>query len=77
MDINQKLLKYVSIICGTLITIGSLLFIYGYFVSDLTAVTAIGIGLVMGSTFIFIMGVFLVATEESFVSEKEQRTNLY
>ncbi|GLO66921.1 MULTISPECIES: hypothetical protein [Oceanobacillus] len=77
MDINQKLLKYVSIICGTLITIGSLLFIYGYFVSDLTAVTAIGIGLVMGATFIFIMGVFLVATEESFVSEKEQRTNLY
>lgn len=77
MDINQKLLKYVSIICGTLITIGSLLFIYGYFVSGSTAVTAIGIGLVMGATFIFIMGIFLVATEESFVNKKEQRTNLY
>ncbi|MFS0751111.1 hypothetical protein [Oceanobacillus sp. 1P07AA] len=77
MDINQKLLKYVSIICGTLITIGSLLFIYGYFVSGLPTVTAIGIGLVMGATFIFIMGIFLVATEESFVNKKEQRTNLY
>lgn len=71
MKVNEKLLKGLSLICGTLITIGAVLFIYGYLVSALPAVTAVGIGLAMGGTFIFIMGLFLVATEESFVEEQQ------
>ncbi|WP_152657251.1 hypothetical protein [Oceanobacillus sp. CFH 90083] len=75
MKINQKLLKGLSLICGTLITIGAILFIYGYLVSALPLVTAIGIGFAMGGTFIFIMGLFLVATEESFIEENRQHTH--
>ncbi|MCT1903971.1 hypothetical protein [Oceanobacillus sojae] len=71
MELNKKLLKGLSLVCGTLITIGAVLFIYGYFVSAITLVTAIGIGLVEGGTFIFIMGLFLVAVEEN-IRKKNQ-----
>ncbi|WP_042145229.1 hypothetical protein [Paucisalibacillus sp. EB02] len=68
---STKLLRAVSILCGTLVTIGMILFLYGYFVSDFRALTGIGIGVTMGGVFIFIMGIFLVATEE--VVEKNKR----
>ncbi|WP_077600880.1 hypothetical protein [Oceanobacillus sojae] len=71
MELNKKLLKGLSLVCGTLITIGAVLFIYGYFVSAITLVTAIGIGLAEGGTFIFIMGLFLVAVEEN-IRKKNQ-----
>lgn len=73
MEINKRLLKYVSFICGTLLIIGFSLFLYGYFVSGLLTVTAVGIGIVMGAAFIFIMGIFLVATEETI--SKTRRSN--
>ncbi|MFD1066785.1 hypothetical protein [Oceanobacillus locisalsi] len=65
MKTNNKLLKGLSLFCGTLITIGALMFIYGYFVSAVPIVTAIGIGLARGATLIFIMGLFLVAVEDN------------
>ncbi|WP_096270103.1 hypothetical protein [Paucisalibacillus globulus] len=68
---SAKLLRAVSILCGTLVTIGMVLFLYGYFGSDYGMLTGIGIGVTMGGVFIFIMGVFLVATEE--VVEKNKR----
>ena len=40
------------------------IFLYGFFVSDYSAITGIGIGTIMGAIFIFMMGVFFVATEE-------------
>lgn len=64
MEVNKKLLKATSLICGTLLIIGIALFFYGFMNSGLENITAIGIGTVMGATFIFIMGIFLVATEE-------------
>ena len=46
---------------GTVLTIGIAIFLYGFFVSDYSTVTGIGIGTVMGAVFIFLMGCFLVA----------------
>ncbi|MEF3328828.1 MULTISPECIES: hypothetical protein [Oceanobacillus] len=73
MKINKKLLKGLSLVCGTLITIGAIMFIYGYIVSATPIVTAIGIGLAEGATFIFIMGLFLVAVEENFHGKKHKQ----
>jgi hypothetical protein len=61
---SKKVLRAVSFVCGTLITIGILSFLYGFFASGYEALTGIGIGTIMGGVFIFIMGIFLVATEE-------------
>ncbi|MFD1415264.1 hypothetical protein [Oceanobacillus jeddahense] len=72
MKMNKKLLKSLSLICGTLITIGAMMFIYGYLVSAIPIVTAVGIGLAEGGTFIFIMGLFLVAVEENFRGKKHK-----
>ncbi|GGP14324.1 hypothetical protein [Oceanobacillus neutriphilus] len=76
MEVNKKLLKGLSLVCGTLITIGAVLFIYGYFVSAITLVTAIGIGLAEGGTFIFIMGLFLVAVEENIRRKNQNQRQL-
>ncbi|WP_080875026.1 hypothetical protein [Oceanobacillus timonensis] len=74
MKTNQKLLKGLSLLCGTLITIGALMFIYGYFVSAVPIVTAVGIGLARGATLIFIMGLFLVAVEDNTGSKKQKQS---
>ncbi|MGJ9457282.1 hypothetical protein [Oceanobacillus sp. CF4.6] len=76
MDVNVKLLKATSYICGMLLTIGMALFLYNYFVNGSSAWAAVGIGTVMGATFIFIMGIFLVATEETIGGKKEQGRQL-
>ncbi|GIO25934.1 hypothetical protein [Ornithinibacillus bavariensis] len=71
----SKILRAVSFISGILITIGLLLFIYGLFVNNVSALIGIGIGITMGGVFIFIMGIFLVATEEV-VEKHKQKTFL-
>jgi len=76
MDVNVKLLKFVSLICGTLLIIGTAVFFYNYFVSGSSNATGIGYGIVMGATFVFIMGIFLVATEESIKGRKKQDEQL-
>jgi hypothetical protein len=63
MKSNLRLLTSAKIICGSLITIGTLLFLYG-FVNGFSNVVGVGYGTVMGGVFIFIMSIFLVATEE-------------
>ncbi|WP_249872075.1 hypothetical protein [Oceanobacillus saliphilus] len=77
MDVNVKLLKVTSYICATLLTIGSPLFLYGYFVNASSIVTGVGIGMVMGAVFIFIMGIFLVATEETIEKGKKRKKELF
>ncbi|MBS4203091.1 hypothetical protein [Lederbergia citrea] len=64
MKTNLRLLNAVQYIGLTLITIGIVTFLYGFFVSGYIMMTSIGIGTVMGAIFIFLMGVFFVATEE-------------
>ena len=76
MNSNVKLLKATSSICGTLLAIGIALFVYGFFGSGSAYVTAIGIGTVMGATFIFIMGIFLVATEETIEEGRNRKRQL-
>lgn len=59
-----KILNTTKYVCGTMLTIGIVIFLYGIFTSGFNAVAGIGIGTVIGSVFIFIMGLFLVTTEE-------------
>jgi hypothetical protein len=67
---NSKILNAVKYVGGTTLTIGIALFLLGLFESGSSLLTPIGIGTVMGAIFIFVMGVFFVATEE--MLEKRQ-----
>ncbi|CAM3891623.1 hypothetical protein [Lederbergia lenta] len=64
MDANLKLLNATKYIGYTILTIGIAIFLYGFFISEYSIATGVGIGTVMGAIFIFLMGVFFVATEE-------------
>lgn len=64
MESNLKILHATKFVGYTVLTAGMIIFLYGFFVSDYSSVTSIGIGTVMGAIFIFLMGVFFVATEE-------------
>ena len=46
------------------LALGIAIFIYGMIVSDYVMITGIGVGTVMGAVFIFLIGMFLIATEE-------------
>lgn len=61
---NEKILYGTKYIGAILLFTGIMIFIYGFFVSDCSYITGIGIGTVMGAVFIFLMGIFFVATEE-------------
>jgi hypothetical protein len=64
MKTGKKMLNAVKIAGSIVLTLGIVIFLYGFFVSDYSAITGIGIGTIMGAVFIFLMGVFFVATEE-------------
>ena len=64
MESKLKMLNAVKVVGLTVLAIGISIFLYGFFVSDYSAITGIGIGTVMGAIFIFLMGVFFVVTEE-------------
>ena len=64
MESKLKMLNAVKVVGFTLLVVGISIFLYGFFVSDYSAITGIGIGTVMGAIFIFLMGVFFVVTEE-------------
>ncbi len=64
METKLKILNAVKVVGITVLAIGISIFLYGFFVSDYSAITGVGIGTVMGAIFIFLMGVFFVATEE-------------
>lgn len=59
-----KVLNAVKYAGGIILTLGIAIFLYGFFGSDYSAITGIGIGTIMGAVFIFLMGVFFVTTEE-------------
>ncbi len=64
MESKSKILNTVKNVGATVLTIGISIFLYGFFVSDYSAITGIGIGTIMSAVFIFLMGIFFVATEE-------------
>lgn len=70
---NEKILQTVKLLGGTLICIGLSTFLTGLFVSKGEILAAIGAGTIVGAVFIFLMGIFFVASEE--VVEKTQQKN--
>lgn len=64
MESKLKMLNAVKVVAFILLVVGISIFLYGFFVTDYSAITGIGIGTVMGAIFIFLMGVFFVVTEE-------------
>ncbi|MFF2445467.1 hypothetical protein ACFVSW_00080 [Neobacillus sp. NPDC058068] len=64
MKLNVKILNTVKVSGSILLTLGILTFFYSFFVNDYRNLAGISIGIIMGAVFIFLMGVFFVATEE-------------
>jgi membrane protein CcdC involved in cytochrome C biogenesis len=64
MESKEKILNIIKILGLTVLGFGITMFIIGVFASDFNILTSIGIGTVMGAVFIFLIGVFFVATEE-------------
>lgn len=64
MESTRKILNATKSVGYTILSIGMAIFLYGFFVSDTSVATSVGIGTVMGAIFIFLIGVFFVATEE-------------
>lgn len=64
MESKRKILNTVKYVGGSVLTMGIVMFLLGLFENDYSILTSLGIGTVMGSVFIFLMGVFFVATEE-------------
>lgn len=60
----EKLLNAVKLTGGSILTIGIIIFAIGFFSNESSILTPIGIGTIMSAIFIFVMGLFLVASEE-------------
>ncbi len=64
MATKAQILNATKITGAVVLTAGIIIFLAGFFASDSSILTPIGIGTVMGAVFIFLMGVFFVVTEE-------------
>ena len=64
MENHSKIMEAVKYTGALILSAGILIFLFGIFSDDAGAYTGIGIGTIMGAIFIFIMGIFLVGTEE-------------
>ncbi|WP_203554153.1 hypothetical protein [Bacillus sp. B15-48] len=70
-----KVLNAVKIIGGSSFTLGLVTFLVGFFVHH-NLVVGIGLGAIVGAVFIFIMGVFFVATEEMHMNQLKGRVEV-
>ncbi|MGO4890586.1 hypothetical protein ACJ2A9_22850 [Anaerobacillus sp. MEB173] len=64
MEAKVNILQAVKIIGGIVLSLGVAMFVFGFFANGFSILTPIGIGTMMGAVFIFLMGIFFVATEE-------------
>ncbi|MDQ0268372.1 hypothetical protein [Cytobacillus purgationiresistens] len=71
MNTRESMLNAVKYFGGTLLIAGIIIFSIGFFGNVSSTLTGVGIGTVMGAIFVFLMGIFFVATEE--VLEKTKR----
>ena len=71
MESYVKMLHATKFVGAALLTIGIAVFLYGTFVNEYNTVMGIGIGIVMGAVFIFIIGMILVASEEMVLNSKQ------
>ncbi|WP_234396845.1 hypothetical protein [Bacillus massiliglaciei] len=78
MDMKRyaTMLNAARTVSGIVLILGLAIFCYGFFVSDYSAITGIGIGTVMGAGFIFIISVVLVASEEMVEKTSRRRNRL-
>jgi hypothetical protein len=65
MESKVKILNAVKFVGGTILTIGVITFLLGLLVNGFSSLVLAGIGITMAAVFIFLMGVFFVATEEA------------
>ena len=61
---REKLLNAVTYVGLTVLTLGILTFIAGLIVNGFSILVPVGIGTSVGAVFIFLIGVFLVVTDE-------------
>ena len=71
METNLKMLHATRYVGATVLTIGIAIFLYGVFVSEYSTIMGIGIGTVMGAVFTFLIGMFLVASEEMIINSRK------
>jgi hypothetical protein len=64
MTSRERILNLVMFVGITLLISGLGMFLVGFFGSDINILTPIGLGTIVGAVFIFLIGVFFVATEE-------------
>ncbi|MBB6453223.1 small-conductance mechanosensitive channel [Salirhabdus euzebyi] len=64
MESHTKILNAVKYVGAFVLTLGITLFFLGVFGIGSSVMASIGIGTIIGAVFIFLMGVFFVATEE-------------
>lgn len=73
MESYVKMLHATKMVGATLLTIGIAIFLYGALLSELSAVIGVGIGVVMGAVFIFLIGMILVASEEMILNSNKYK----
>jgi hypothetical protein len=61
---RERLLNAVTYVGLTVLTLGILTFIAGFLVNGFSVLVPVGIGTSVGAVFIFLIGVFLVVTDE-------------
>ncbi|MFJ7826056.1 hypothetical protein [Psychrobacillus sp. NPDC096623] len=71
MENYVKMLHATKYVGATLLTIGIAIFLYGALISGLSTAIGIGIGVVMGAVFIFLIGMILVASEEMILNSNQ------
>ncbi|MDF0728088.1 hypothetical protein PY093_15570 [Cytobacillus sp. S13-E01] len=64
MEVKVKILDALKYISGTILAIGLIFLSFGLLESGYNYLAPIGIGTIVGAVFIFLMGIFFVATEE-------------
>ncbi|OCA91751.1 hypothetical protein A8F95_20275 [Bacillus wudalianchiensis] len=64
MDYKEKMLNATKYIGGTILAFGIITFLIGFFATDSSVLTPMGIGAVVGAVFVFLIGIFFVAAEE-------------
>jgi uncharacterized membrane protein YiaA len=64
MGAKGKILNAVSFVGITVLSVGVIVYLIGLFVNGYNMLVPIGIGTGVGAVFIFLIGVFFVATEE-------------
>ena len=72
MESYEKMLNATRYVGGALLTIGIAICLYGaVMISFNHNMVGVGIGTVMGAVFIFLIGMFLVASEEMILNSRK------